>query len=133
MECQWEFCFQKFKNTKQLHFHYVETHVDSLCGDKRYTCKVKNCHFPSNIKSILKIHITKHTTFKPFKCCFCNAVCKTESNLRKHTKMYHIKNSVFQKKECLVCNIQFQYDYQYQKHKKTHDISFLKIINFLFK
>ena len=133
MDCKWLSCVEIFDTSKRLYYHLINTHVNVTNESKDYTCKIKDCNFPSYNKTILRLHMTKHSTFRPFECEECFTRCKTEYSLKRHLKKYHLENSFKKKEQCIVCNIQFRYKKEFEKHKQEHDKKFYNVVKNLFK
>lgn len=108
-------CGQKFTTKQNLRRHKLLKHDDSF---QKLTCSVENCNYVTVSKSVLKLHMYKHTATKSFICEICGNGYWFLKALKRH-RITHQDKEEFPC-QCKICGAKFAYLSGLQNHEEVH-------------
>ncbi|KAF7988628.1 hypothetical protein HCN44_001201 [Aphidius gifuensis] len=102
-------CQRIFKNLRLLKLHNNTVHNEY----KPFKCHY--CDYSASTRSVLKLHLRRHTGEKPFSCDQCSYSTGDHNSLRRH-KLRHLKLKPY---NCHLCNYACIQSSTYKVHLKN--------------
>lgn len=117
IKCEFENCKKTFANRESLRGHLLRMHKSELQENPFTSHVCEECGAGFQFNSLLKSHMSKHSTSKEFYCVECDKGFKTKYALTQHLKIAAPHVNYFELKlQCEHCNKRFGIKRDLERH-----------------